>query len=211
MRSYAFAARDPRELPPPRNSAGSIRASARQILSRPEFQRPGKPIQQRIFDWVRDRIVDILNAARPGTAVGLVVVVVALIVVTALLVRFGRSVQSDPARGVTVVSDVGRPATDWRAEAARNEAAGQWREALRCRYRALVADLAVRGLVDEIPGRTSGEYRSEVARARPGAADDFGDATDLFERAWYGSVEAGPEENESFRQLADRVLVGVEQ
>ncbi|MDQ1396649.1 MAG: hypothetical protein QOG64_1908, partial [Acidimicrobiaceae bacterium] len=201
---------DPRELPPPTRGGATIRGAARQILSRPEFRRPGKSLQQRAFEWIRDRIIHILDAARPGTAIGLVVVAVGVVVVVFLVVRFGRTVQADPDRAVLVTSDVGRPATDWRAEAAAHEEAGQWRQALRCRYRALVADLAARGLVDEIPGRTSGEYRAEVAMSRPGAAEDFGGATDLFERAWYGSVDAGPDENERFRALADRVLVGVE-
>ena len=57
-----------------------------------------------------------------------------------------------------------RTAAQWRAEAAAHDAAGRWREALRCRYRALVAELAGRGLVEEIPGRTSGEYRIQCGQ-----------------------------------------------
>jgi hypothetical protein len=205
-----LSARDPRELPPPARSVGAIRSAARDILARPEYQRPAKSLQQRAYEWLRDRVVHLFDVARPGTAVGLVIVALAVIAVVVVVVRFSRNMQCDPDRGVAVLSDVGRPATDWRAAASRHEAAEEWREALRCRYRALVADLAQRGLVDEIPGRTSGEYRAAVAATRPSAAEDFGGATDLFERAWYGSVAAGPDENESFRELADRVLVGVE-
>jgi hypothetical protein len=79
---------------------------------------------------------------------------------------------------------------------------------LRCRYRALVADLATRGLVDEIPGRTTGEYRRELASSLPSALDEFSGATDLFERAWYGEVPMGPDEHARFRSHADRVLAG---
>ena len=169
--------------------------------------RSGQPIPQRVLDWLRDVIDKVLNASSPGTAAGLVLLVIVLAVVIVLLLRIGRTVQRDPG-GVAVHENVGRPATDWRAAAARHEAAGEWRDALRCRYRALVADLAARGLVDEIPGRTTGEYRAEVAESVPAADRDFGVATDLFERAWYGAADAGPDENERLRGAADRVLQG---
>src|SRR5207244_8332949 len=99
-----------------------------------------------------------------------------------------------------------RPPGDWEAGAAGHEAAGRWRDAVRCRYRALVADLARRGVVDEVPGRTSGEYRAEVTASLPAAAADFTGATDLFERAWYGAADAGPDDDERFKRLAERVL-----
>jgi hypothetical protein len=107
-----------------------------------------------------------------------------------------------------VDTDVGRPPTDWQAEALAHESAGEWREALRCRYRAMVAALAARGLIDEVPGRTSGEYRAVVTRSVPGAAPDFSGATELFERAWYGGKPTGPEDSARFRELSERVLVG---
>jgi len=161
-----------------------------------------------VLDWIGRLFDRLTGAAGPGSVVGLIIVAAAVAVVVVLLARFARSVQRDRVSGVRVSGQVGRPATDWRAEAAAHEAAGRWRDALRCRYRALVADLAARGLVDEIPGRTSGEYRREVAASLPDAAPEFSDATDLFERAWYGAAPAGPEENERFVGLADRVLSG---
>jgi hypothetical protein len=51
--------------------------------------------------------------------------------------------------------------------------------------------LAARGLVEEVPGRTAGEYRREVGRAVPAAAADFAGATELFEVAWYGRSDTG--------------------
>jgi hypothetical protein len=71
-----------------------------------------------------------------------------------------------------------------------------------------VADLAGRGLVEEVPGRTTGEYRAQVTRSVPAAAPDFSTASDLFERAWYGAADTGPEDAERLRQLSDRVLTG---
>jgi hypothetical protein len=101
-----------------------------------------------------------------------------------------------------------RSAADWRAEAAVHEAAGRWRDALRARYRALVADLAGRGLIEEIPGRTSGEDRGMVDRSAPAVAGPFDEATSLFEETWYGDRRSGPDDQARFDQLAGRVLAG---
>jgi hypothetical protein len=107
-------------------------------------------------------------------------------------------------------SDPRRPAAEWRAEAEAHETAGRWRPALRCRYRALVADLASRGLVEEVPGRTTGEYRRQVDAAVPDVAPAFDGATLLFEGAWYGGRDTGADDAARFRALEARVLAGVE-
>ena len=115
----------------------------------------------------------------------------------------------DPGRSVPSVAVSRRGAAEWRADAESAERAGQWRLALRCRYRALVAELADKGLVEEVAGRTAGEYRAEMAGAAPGVAAPFAGATELFERAWYGDRPTGREEADRFRGLADEVLAGV--
>jgi hypothetical protein len=71
-----------------------------------------------------------------------------------------------------------------------------------------VADLASRGLVEEVPGRTAGEYRHQVEVNVPASAGDFDGATALFEAAWYGNRPTGPEEARRFRTLEGRVLAG---
>jgi hypothetical protein len=80
--------------------------------------------------------------------------------------------------------------------------------ALRCRYRVRVGELVERDLVPDVPGRTAGEYRAEVASALPEVAPPFGEATDLFELAWYADVPTGAGENARFRDLTDRVIEG---
>ena len=66
-----------------------------------------------------------------------------------------------------VAVDRSREPVNWRAEADEHRRDGRFREALRCRYRALVGDLARRGLIDEIPGRTTGEERAQLRVIRP--------------------------------------------
>src|SRR3546814_15185458 len=85
------------------------------------------------------------------------------------------------------------------------EAAGRWKEALRCRHRALVADLVRRGVIPDQAGRTAREYAADVALGLPHAAAPMTDATDLFEAAWSGDVPTGAEESAGFRAHAPLV------
>lgn len=205
--------RPPAELPPPEPSPEDVRRAAEEILSRPEFRQPPKSLYDRAIDWLGgqlDRLLSVLFSGGRSAVVGWVLLLAVAAVIGVLVWRVARSVRRDPkARDdAEVRTAVRRTAAEWEHEAAEHERAGRWREALRCRHRALVARLADDGVVDEIDGRTAGEYRLEVRHALPSVARDFGDATDLFERVWYGGRAAGSDDDERFRALADRVLAG---
>lgn len=112
----------------------------------------------------------------------------------------------DGVLGARVV-DHDTPPGEWRRRADDHAAHGEYRDAVRCRYRALVGDLARAGYVDEIAGRTSGEERAQVAStvirlARTGHADppaghadiagqsaqvtmSFDRAAGTFDAAWF--------------------------
>ena len=105
-----------------------------------------------------------------------------------------------------VFVDRSREPIDWRREADEHRRAGRFREALRCRYRALVGDLARRGLIDEIPGRTTGEHRRQVHQVTPAAATPFDRAADLFDGAWYGHFDVDAADDDRFVGLEQEVL-----
>ena len=200
------------DLPVPERGGEEVVQRMDEILARPEFRQPGKPLLQRILEEIERRIGDVFEALTSGGRASLVAwaIVVALAAAIAFMAaRFARSVGRDPVvKQTTGASEPVRPAVAWRSEAEAHEANGRWRDAVRCRYRALVADLASRGVVEEIPGRTSGEYRGLVASTRPAAAGDFSSASDVFDRAWYGGIPAGPDDAARLRSLEDRVLTG---
>jgi hypothetical protein len=199
----------------PAPSADEVRRGADEILSRPEFQEPAKTLYQRALDWLGARLADALSALLGGGTGAVVAWILLLLVVGAVVALGARAVQRDRRvrRDVGAAVDVDvaerRAPAAREAEADRYEAAGRWRDALRCRYRAVVAGLAGAGVVEELPGRTAGEYRALVSRARPAAAEPFAGATDLFERAWYGGEDTGPDDTATFRDLAARVEAGV--
>lgn len=207
------ASADPETLPPPAAGADEIRSGAEEILSRSEFQRPPKSLYQRALDEIFERVADFLDLVVSGSRGAVLAWILLALMVGAVVFLVARGLQRDRRRRVDgapegVDVEVRRPAADWAAEAAKHEAAGAWRDALRCRYRWMIASLAGAGIVDEVPGTTAGEYRVLVGAAVPGAAQPMAGATELFERAWYGNEGTGPEEASAFSDLAGRVLSG---
>ncbi len=196
-------------LPAPSRDPDEVRRATREVLARPEYRPVGRSPLDVLLEWLLG-LFGLLLAALGGTGagslVGIGIVLLVVLGVAVLVARFSRGMTRDPEAAAALRGPPRRSAGEWRAEAEAHERAGDWRQAVRCRYRALIADLAARGLVDEVPGRTAGEYRGEVGRAAPAAADAFAGATELLESAWYGRRPTGPDEASRFRALAERVL-----
>ena len=207
------------DLAPPTDDPARVKALTQQILAQKQFQPPRRSLLQAAWHWLATEVGKLLSHLFGGGSFGsswsgvvvVVVVGVAVVALGYLIATHARRSRRRRGGPVVVVRDEGpsRTAAAWRAEAAAHEAARRWRDALRCRYRALLAELAGRGLLAEIPGRTSGEYRRDVASVVPAAASAFDGATDLFEQAWYGDRPTGREEQAAFDALARRVLVPV--
>jgi hypothetical protein len=187
----------------------AIKQAARAILARPEFQlTPPSPVE-RLRAWIGRELSSLIENALGFGPHGILGALIALVLLGGLvfiIVRAVRATGSNPVRDGFVVGGRCRPPEDWLAEAARREAEGDWRGALRCRYRGLIAELARRGLIEEIPGTTTGEYRRVVSANLPTGSKDFGGVTELFELAWYGDEPTDAETAASFRSLSERVL-----
>lgn len=113
------------------------------------------------------------------------------------------------AAGRATAVDHRRQPLDWRREADEHRRSGRFREALRCRYRALVGELARGGVIDEIPGRTSGEERHQMDRVVPSASGPFRQAADLFDSAWFGELEVGDADVDAMERFERDVLDAV--
>jgi hypothetical protein len=180
-------------LPPSEHDPAAVRDLADQILAQARYDRPPESLPDRILGWIGEQLARAFGAlvsGGGGTVLAWLIVAGALGGVVYLLVRHGRVslpawAPQDEAR---VMVELTRSAKEWRAEAVRLEADGRWPEGLRCRHRALVADLVRRGAIPEQPGRTAGEYVRDVARTLPDASVPFAAATELFEAAWYGGA-----------------------
>lgn len=176
----------------------------------------------------------------PGFAVTLANTVVLLLVIALaaglvwLAMKYFRSPRLDRDDDDDAASDVDEaideavderivdhetPPDRWRRRAAEYRDRGDFRESVRCEYRALVGDLARAGHVDEIPGRTSGEERDQVRELAPGlgergrnVAAQFDVAADTFDSAWFDDAEVIRADDERFvaasREVLDVMLSG---
>lgn len=171
-----------------------VRQTVADVLSQPDYHQGGRSLVGRALDalgeWLGRLLVAFSGGGDGGSgALASVAVIVAILVAAGLLARFlgtFRRTRASADSGVT--GEVGVPAQAWAARAVAHREAGRLRDALRCRYREMVAQLAAGGLLREIPGRTAGEYRTALAASLPAGADAFGALTVAFERAWYGGV-----------------------
>ena len=203
--------------PPP----GDVRDTMADIFSRDEFQR-SKNAVQRLVEWLGQQLEKLFGREPTATApsggagwggpIGTIIlwVVLALLAggLVVLIVHLARNWtrRAKPAEVVTEVEiEERRSIGEWAVAAEGFESAGEWKEALRCRYRELVGRLVEHGAVSPVPGRTTGELRSDLGERVPAALVAFSGATELFELAWYADRGTGPAENARFRAFAAEV------
>lgn len=211
------------QLPDPRHDPDAERRQARRILAGDDYQEGGRgrSLIEKVRDWIRDRIP---RLSRPGGAkagdglsrlLSLLVVgvagglAVALIVFVVVRIRRGSRVDGgddDGDDGGDIEVTPLRSTSEWASEAERLETAGEWRPAMRARYRELVGVLIDRELLADVPGRTPGEHRVELAIAASTAAPPFDAATAMFQASWYGDVVTGGDDLARFRELAGSVV-----
>jgi hypothetical protein len=201
-------------LPLPGHSADEANERADEILSRPEFQEPAKSWFEQAGAWLQETVGRVLGELLGSGAASIVtwlVLAAGIAVIAFVGVRIARTTQRDPGVAVTRPGDDRRRSIDWSKEADRLEASGRWRDALRARYRAMVADLVERQVLRDIPGRTAGEHRAEITHRAPAVASEFAGASELFEEAWYGDAATGPDEVQRLRALSGAVARGARQ
>jgi hypothetical protein len=201
-------------LPEPQPDAGDVHRRADDILAGPAYQEPPGSLVDRVLRWILEHLGRLLSGVSGGAGGGSTVVVWILLVVLIGVAVFlvsrwqihgrRRRPQHDPL--AITEAEAARTVDGWLAEAVRLEGQGRWKLGLRCRYRALVGTLFEQGVVGDLPGRTSGEFRIEVRRRAPAKAAAFAAASDLFDAAWYGDRPTGPDEQARFRRLADEVV-----
>ena len=169
-------------------------------------------------DWIADRLEDLFGGpvstggsfgGGASSVVAWILLVVATAVVIGVVVHVLRNRMPRPDDD-SEVSETElahrRSSRDWADDAAGFEAEGEWKLALRARYRQLVRTLVDRGQVPDVAGRTTGELRADLDRTTPGASVVFDRASLRFELAWYAHEAVGRDDVERLRAEADEVL-----
>lgn len=195
------------DLPPPTVDPERVRQTVEEVLSRPEYAPLEPSLLERLQQWLVEQLGRVIDAVggSAGGVIAWVVVLLGLAIVAAVAARVVRGLRPDRDVGDEAMGMTGRRAADWAADAAGHEEAGRWRDALRCRYRQLVAELAAAGLVEEAPGRTTGEYLAQIRDRLPEANANATAVTRAFEATWYGNAPVTEAEVAAFRQATDEV------
>ncbi|MER5949110.1 DUF4129 domain-containing protein [Streptomyces sp. NPDC001904] len=182
--------------PPVTISRDPAREAAEHELSKPAYHQNDPSWFMRalnkFWEWI-DKLLSAASGATPGGAVGLVVIVLAIVAVTAALWwRLGTPRRS-PTSTARLFDDRPRSAAEHRAAAEAHAAQGHWNQAVQERMRALVRSLEERALLDPRPGRTADEAATEASRALPQHTDRLRAAARDFDDVTYGGRSATPE------------------
>lgn len=205
------------QLRPPDHDPDEVDRLIGDILSRSEFQ----PAEQswlrrqweRFVNWLSSlgddssappEILDAPTGGAEGGGPGSLVAYLLLALVLALAVwvvirvvrarRAGRvDDDTDDDAGVDVEIEQHRTASDWRSRALAFEADEDWREAVRAWLRWGIRTMVDRGVLEDVPGRTTGEYRRYVRDRYPELEVDFDRASRLFDEVWYADRAASSE------------------
>ena len=192
-----------------------------QFMSDPAYEY-GPSWWDRVVEWIEEQLAKLFGgepAPPPGGGefgggigqlvawllIALAVVALIAVVVYVLRNRVRRERDDDGPATETEIEHR-RSAAAWRSDAEQLESEGEWKLALRARYRELVRTLTDRRQLPDVAGRTTGELRGDLAGTTPAAAGPFDTACTLFELAWYADVPTGPDERERFAAAARQVL-----
>ncbi|MCX4973939.1 DUF4129 domain-containing protein [Streptomyces sp. NBC_00620] len=184
------------------------REAAERELSKPMYHENDPSLAQRaldaVWEWI-DKLFGAASTATPGGALGLAVIVLAVLAVgAALWWRLGTPHRA-PASAPALFDDRPRSAAEHRASADAHAAQGHWNQAVQERMRAIVRSLEERALLDPRPGRTADEAAAEAARTLPSHTDRLRAAARDFDDVTYGGRAASPATYDRLSEL-DRDL-----
>lgn len=179
------------------------REAARRELSKQMYHENDPSLAQRalnaISDWV-DKLFSRASEATPGGALGLVVVILAVLAVgAALWWRLGTP-RRQPVSATALFEDGPRSAAEHRSAAEAHAAQGHWNPAVQERMRAIVRSLEERALLDVRPGRTADEAVAEAGRVLPSHTAELRAAAGHFDDVTYGGRNAS---EQSYRRIAE--------
>jgi hypothetical protein len=146
-----------------------------------------------VLHWIADLLGNLSGTSSNGHAglamlIGLLVLIVVVVLWRAGVLRTSR-------KTTEAVFDTSKPHTsaEYRAQAEREAASGDYALAIRSRFRACVSELTERTILDERAGRTAYEVVADAGRASPGLRAPLQPAALVFTEVVYGNRPGTPE------------------
>ncbi|HEX6577528.1 MAG TPA: DUF4129 domain-containing protein, partial [Jiangellaceae bacterium] len=96
-----------------------------------------------------------------------------------------------------------RTADEYRRNADAAAARGDWRAAVVERFRAVIAGLEERGVLDRRPDRTADEAAADAGTALPSIDAPLAAGARLFDGVLYGDLSATADDDAALRRLDD--------
>jgi hypothetical protein len=157
----------------------------------------------RVWDWV-EHLFAAASGVTPGGGLGLFVIVLALLALTALLWwRLGTPRRTPTTTAAPLFDHRPRTAAEHRAAAEAHASQGHWTQAVQERMRALVLALEERALLDRLPGRTADEAAAQAAAVLPAHEDRLRAAARDFDHVTYGGRSGDPQAYHRLSALDD--------
>jgi Domain of unknown function (DUF4129) len=177
---------------------------ARRELSDPVYDAEPS-LLERAIGWVVDQINELLfrTTGALSSWVGIAVLAGVVVLVTIVVARRMGPLARRAASARRMFDRVGRTSADYRAAAEAAAQLGDWSTAVVERYRAVVAGLEERGVLDPRPGRTADEAAAEAGSVIASVAADLGMGARLFDQVRYGGRLATREDDATLRRLDD--------
>ena len=183
--------------------------AAQQELADPAYSVDDPGLAGRAVRWLFDQfghLVDRAAEVTPAGYAGLAVLAALLVLaVIAIRLRLGRIRRVAPGAEDPLFDARTRSADEHRRAADGHAARGEWAEAVRERFRAVVRGLEERTLLDPRPGRTADEAAAEAGRALPDRDAELRAAARQFDDVWYGDRAATPAMDAQLRAVDEAV------
>jgi hypothetical protein len=172
-------------------------AEAAKELTKSAYAQSGDSLIEKaiskVLEWIAD-LLDSLTGTSPNGHAGLAMLIgLILLIVVVVLWRAGGLRTSHRERQAVFDTAMPRTAREYRAQAESEAAAGQYADAVRSRFRACVAELTERTILDERAGRTAYEVVADAGQAAPGLRDVLRPAAVVFTEVVYGNRPGTPE------------------
>jgi hypothetical protein len=204
--------------PPVDISRSDAAAEAAKELSKPVYGQASDGLISRavnkVIDWIADLLDNMVGTSSNGHLGLVLLVLLFALIVVVVLWRAGvlRTTRSNPR--AVFDTDKPRSASAYREQAEQEAAAGDYAGAVRSRFRACVAELTERTVLDERAGRTAYEAVADAGRAVPALNEVLRPAALVFTEVVYGNRPGTPERyalvvaaDEAARKVSTRMLV----
>lgn len=167
-----------------------------EILSRDEFAVQDEPEGKNLLDMLLEWVLDVIARLFAGTEVpdgaasaisyGLILITVVGLLVLVFWLYKKAIWQAKRVRMPLVGEEKLLSSEEYLHEAKRQGEAGEWREAVRHLFLALLFSMQEKSWLRVEPWKTNWEYAAELQYNHPQAVDMFRRHAQIFEKVWYG-------------------------